>query len=100
MLNFVMYFTRDPYESAVRRLQGLRLDYGSSFTSTLTNSAGYVALPSGPDRRCSARAQGSVRASCRAVELTVSKCFYNELLAKEGAQHLLPGCCCSQDQMW
>lgn len=33
-----MYFTRDPFESAVRRLQGLRLDYGSTFQSSVTKS--------------------------------------------------------------
>jgi len=33
-----MYLYRDPYKSIVHRLNGLRLDYGNSFGTTVVES--------------------------------------------------------------
>lgn len=35
LLKYVMYLSRDPFASAVRRLRGLRLDYGTGFQAEL-----------------------------------------------------------------
>ena len=39
LLKFTLYLTLDPFNSSVRRLHGLRLDYGPAFAMTIDSSA-------------------------------------------------------------
>ncbi|CAL5224799.1 g7543 [Coccomyxa viridis] len=75
LLRFAMLFQRDPYDSAVRRLKALRLDFGRGF-------------------------QTEVTADGRTAELTVHRCLYKDIFQEEDAMQLLQCCCCSQDSVW
>jgi len=74
VLRYVCYLYRDPYKSIVRRLNGLRLDYGSSFGGSIVEAEGG-----------------------RRTELHIKECIYEKLFEAEECEHLLACCCCSRD---
>jgi hypothetical protein len=37
---------------------------------------------------------------CRAASLTVTSCFYHDLLLAEGVPELAAACCCGVDRVW
>jgi hypothetical protein len=37
---------------------------------------------------------------CRAACLTVTSCFYHDLLSAEGVPELACACCCGVDRVW
>lgn len=75
LLKSTIFLSPDPMKTAMNRLRGLRVDYGQSFGTELTQREG-------------------------AAELRVTRCFMHDVFDTEDLPQLTRTACCSQDQIW